>query len=75
MYMALFWILPQRLYHKNDGMSHPFRSTVRLSVVMDILKAPTRLGGAGLKPDKMKHNGEILGLFPKHCECETRVSS
>lgn len=53
-------------------MWHPFRSVVRLSVVIDILKAPMRLGGAGLKVDKMKLDGEILALFPKHCKCVCR---
>lgn len=49
-------------------MRHPFRSVVRLSVVVDILKTPMRLGGAGLKVDKMKLDGKILALFPKHCK-------
>lgn len=51
-------------------MRHPFRSVVRLSVVVDILKTPMRLGGAGLKVDKMKLDGKILTLFPKHCKGE-----
>lgn len=52
----------------NDGMRHPFHAVVRLSVVVDILKAARPLGGAGLKPDKMKLKGEIIALFPKHCK-------
>lgn len=50
-------------------MWHPFHAVVRMSIVIDILKAPMRLGGAGLKVDKMKHEGKILALFPKHCKC------
>lgn len=49
-------------------MSHPFRSIVRLSITMDILEAPMRMGGAGLKPEKMKLDKEIIAFFPKHCE-------
>lgn len=35
---------------------------------MGVLEATTRLGGAGLKPDRMRVDGQILALFPKHCE-------
>lgn len=58
----------QELYYKADDMSHPFRTVVRLSIVIDILKTPMRLGGAGLKVDRMKLEGEILAFFPKHCK-------
>lgn len=27
------------------------------------------LGGAGLPVDKLKLQGKIIALFPKHCEC------
>lgn len=59
----------QNLYFKNDGVWHPFRSVVRLSVVVDILKTPMCLGGAGLKVDRLQLEGKILALFPKHCKC------
>lgn len=47
-------------------MSHPFRSIVRLGLVVDILKAPLHSGGAGLKLDTMKIDKEIAAFFPKH---------
>lgn len=50
-------------------MWHPFRAVVRLSINIDILKAPMCLGGAGLPVDKLKLRGKILACFPKHCEC------
>ncbi|CAM9118497.1 unnamed protein product [Ectocarpus sp. 13 AM-2016] len=56
----------QHLYYKSDGMWHPFRAVVRLSISIDILKAPMCLGGAGLPVDKLKLQGKILALFPKH---------
>ncbi|CAM9964474.1 unnamed protein product, partial [Ectocarpus fasciculatus] len=56
----------QHLYYKSDGMWHPFRAVVRLSINIDILKAPMCLGGAGLPVDKLKLQGNILALFPKH---------
>ncbi|CAN0077413.1 unnamed protein product [Scytosiphon promiscuus] len=56
----------QHLYYKSDGMWHPFRAVVRLSINIDILKAPMCLGGAGLPVDKLKLEGKILALFPKH---------
>lgn len=49
-------------------MWHPFRAVVRLSINIDILKAPMCLGGAGLPVDKLKLQGKILACFPKHCE-------
>ncbi|CAM9859262.1 unnamed protein product, partial [Laminaria digitata] len=58
----------QNLYFKSDDLSHPFRSVVRLSLVMDILKTPMYLGGAGLKVDQLQFEGKIEALFPKHCE-------
>lgn len=54
-------------------MWHPFRAVVRLSINIDILKAPMCLGGAGLPVDKLKLQGNILALFPKHCECRRIV--
>eukprot|EP00904_Undaria_pinnatifida_P001459 jgi/Undpi1/11313/HiC_scaffold_30.g13611.m1 len=56
----------QNLYFKSDGVWHPFRSSVRLSIVVDILKTPMCLGGAGLKVDRLQLEGKILALFPKH---------
>eukprot|EP00752_Nemacystus_decipiens_P016452 g14707.t1 len=56
----------QHLYYKNDGMWHPFRAVVRLSINIDILKAPMCLGGAGLPVDKLKLQGKIIACFPKH---------
>ncbi|CAM9560241.1 unnamed protein product, partial [Laminaria digitata] len=56
----------QNLYFKNEGVWHPFRSVVRLSIVVDILKTPMCLGGAGLKVDRLQLEGKILALFPKH---------
>lgn len=68
--LLLFFVLfPKHLYYKSDGMWHPFRAVVRLSINIDILKAPMCLGGAGLPVDKLKLQGKILALFPKHCEC------
>ncbi len=49
-------------------MWHPFRAVVRLSINIDILKAPMCLGGAGLPVDKLKLQGKILACFPKHCK-------
>eukprot|EP00903_Cladosiphon_okamuranus_P009327 g8896.t1 len=56
----------QHLYYRSDGMWHPFRAVVRLSINIDILKAPMCLGGAGLPVDKLKLEGKILACFPKH---------
>lgn len=50
-------------------MWHPFKSVVRLSINIDILKAPMCLGGAGLPVDKLKLQGKIVACFPKHCKC------
>lgn len=62
-------ILIQHLYYRSQGMWHPFRAVVRLSINIDILKAPMCLGGAGLPVDKLKLQGKILACFPKHCKC------
>ncbi|CAM9527235.1 unnamed protein product, partial [Discosporangium mesarthrocarpum] len=56
----------KHLYACARGVHHPFRTTVRLSLIVDILKAPTRVGGAGLMVDKLKIKGAILAFFPKH---------
>lgn len=48
-------------------MSHPFRPVVRLGLVVDILKAPLRSGGAGLQLDTMKMEKDVEAFFPKHC--------
>lgn len=61
--LFLVW---QGLYYKSESMSHPFRSIVRLGLVVDILKAPLHSGGAGLKLDTMKIDKEIAAFFPKH---------
>ena len=58
----------QNLYLKSDDLWHPFRSVVRLSLVVDILKTPMYLGGAGLKVDRLQFEGKIEALFPKHCK-------
>lgn len=37
--------------------------------MVDILKTPMYLGGAGLKVDRLYFEGKIEALFPKHCKC------
>lgn len=56
----------QDLYWRPEGSTNPFRSTVRLRLLMKIIEEGEGSGGAGLNVRELVHRGIIIDAFPLH---------
>lgn len=54
------------LYAVPPGEDSPFVKSVRLKLIMAMLRAPKRAGGCDLEISKLLYKGEILALYPLH---------
>jgi hypothetical protein len=58
--------LDNGLYYVPPGEESPFIKSVRLKLILFILRAPRRKGGCDLEISKMLYRKEILSLYPLH---------
>eukprot|EP01039_Chlorochromonas_danica_P003789 gene3789-4139_t len=57
---------PQNKSAHYDATNPPFNKYVRLKLINYILRAPVRLGGAGLKLNKLLFKKKMLAFYPLH---------
>ena len=58
--------LDNGLYHVPPGEDSPFVKSVRLKLIMGMLRAPKRQGGCDLEISKLLYKQDILAMFPLH---------
>jgi hypothetical protein len=54
------------LFWRPEGLSSPFRESVRIKLSLMVLEAPQYKGGAGLSLRTDKQHGSLLAYFPLH---------
>jgi hypothetical protein len=57
---------PEELYWRPEGLSHPFRESVRIKLLGLLIQSKPATGGENLKLQRYLRSGTVLGFYPLH---------